>query len=543
MKSLTPRSLRKSNRKVFFDMLGDIFSLVRFGATADDWKVFLLLFVDDLEKEQHGSRSNALDLLSPFVHSRLLRESEDQKPVSTTDFLFLLLYQVLSHASGLVLKKISMTLLFAVKDSSLSAAFFPIMVFLFYWNGLSKENVGTNKSLLKDVFSVYSLQSPFLLCLVYSFLLSPFLPPRRINRLVCFVELAQQPLEFLRQQNQNRLSNVEKPIRNVVSFHLRYHSPLLPTLLQFLSLLSASQSTLSLFIPLAEQIEKDLPSSFLEVSSLESAIKQTSDLFQSSYTSPQSKNELLQVLSSLHFLLFVASSSFLPSPSLLSVLSDRSFRFMEQVLLRIESYNHSHSPLFIPPSDFFAFLLFMDLYPASTQTLIAQFSRLQPEEPLLPLFSAVAQSNPSNPFDHFVIRSLADSSPQQFDFVLPTIQRHFNAFIQFWVTEIRGMKIDKNRRDFFLLNWVLLIMKKSAVFLDSAFFKPILNAFFPSLLSTESGFVQDIDVSLFFEIVKIGTSFVSVNRPKFGVFRASLSFGCNQLQEMCLFSHSQAIGK
>ena len=184
MKTLTPQSLRKNNRRVFFEMLGDIFALVRFGATADDWKVLLLLFVDDLEKEQRGSKNGALELLTRFVHSRLLRESEDQKPVSTTDYLFLLLEQVLSHSSGLVLKKISMTLLFAVKDSSLSAAFFPVMVFLFYWNGLSKETVGLNKSLLKDVFSGYSLQSPFLLCLVYSFLLSPFLPPRRVFKVV-----------------------------------------------------------------------------------------------------------------------------------------------------------------------------------------------------------------------------------------------------------------------------------------------------------------------------------------------------------------------
>ena len=91
------------------------------------------------------------------------------------------------------------------------------------------------------------------------------------------------------------------------------------------------------------------------------------------------------------------------------------------------------------------------------------------------------------------------------------------------------------------MNWVLLIMKKSAVFLDSAFFKPILSAFFPSLLSTESGFVQDTDVGPFFGIVKIGTSFVSVNRSKSGVFRNSLSVGCCQLQKKRLFSHSQTI--
>ena len=110
-----------------------------------------------------------------------------RKPASTADSLFLLLEQVFGHSSGLVLKKISMTLLFAVKDSSLSAAFFPVMVFLFYWNGLSKETVGMNKGLLKDVFSGYSLQSPFLLCLVYSFLLSPFLPPRRVYKLIAFL--------------------------------------------------------------------------------------------------------------------------------------------------------------------------------------------------------------------------------------------------------------------------------------------------------------------------------------------------------------------
>lgn len=334
---------------------------------------------------------------------------------------------------------------------------------------------------------------------------------------------------------------MEKSIRNLVSFHLRHRSALLPTLLQFLSLLPASQSTLSLFIPLAEQIEKDLPSSLLEASSLESAMKQAADLLQSSLTSPHSKNELLQILSALHFLLFIVSSSFLPSPSLLILLGERSVRFMEQVLLRIESFNHSHPPLLIPPSDFFAFLLYLDLFSTSTQALIAQFLRLQSVEPLFPLFTAISQSNPANPFDSFAIRALADSSSDQFNFVLPTIQRNFNALIQFWVTEIRRMKIDRNRRDFFLMNWVLLIMKKSAVFLDSAFFKPILSAFFPSLLSTESGFVQDTDVGPFFGIVKIGTSFVSVNRSKSGVFRNSLSVGCCQLQKKRLFSHSQTI--
>lgn len=334
---------------------------------------------------------------------------------------------------------------------------------------------------------------------------------------------------------------MEKSIRNLVSFHLRHRSALLPTLLQFLSLLPASQSTLSFFIPLAEQIEKDLPSSFLDVSSLETAMKQAADLLQSSLTSPHSKNELLQILSSLQFLLCIVSSSFLPSPSLLILLGERSVRFMEQVLLRIESFNHSHPPLVIPPSDFFAFLLYLDLFSTSTQSLIAQFLRLQSVEPLFPLFTAVSQSNAANQFDHFVVRVLADTSADQFNFVLPTIQKNFNALIQFWVTEIRRMRIDGNRRDFFLMNWVLLIMKKSAVFLDSAFFKPILNAFFPSLLSTESGFVQDTDVGPFFGIVKIGTSFVSVNRSESWVFRNSLSVGCYQLQKKRLFSHPQTI--
>lgn len=187
VKTLTPRSTRISNRRLFFEILGDVFALVRFGATADDWKAFLLLFVDDLDKEQRGSKGSALELLSPLIHSRLLRESDDRKPVSTADSLFVLLEQVFGHSSGLVLKKISMTLLFAVKDSSLTAAFFPVMVFLFYWNGLSKETVGMNKGLLKDVLSGYSLQSPFLLCLVYSFLLSPFLPPRRFHAVKAFL--------------------------------------------------------------------------------------------------------------------------------------------------------------------------------------------------------------------------------------------------------------------------------------------------------------------------------------------------------------------
>lgn len=290
---------------------------------------------------------------------------------------------------------------------------------------------------------------------------------------------------------------MEKTIQNLVSFHLRHRSALLPTLLQFLSMLPASQSTLSLFIPLAEQVEKDLPLSFLEVSSLESALKQAAGLLQSSLTSPHSHNELLQILSSLHFLLFIASSSILPSPSLLVILGERSVRFMEQVLLRIESFNHAHSPVSIPPFDFFAFLLYLDLFSTSTQALIAQFLRLQSVEPLLPLFTAISQSNPANPFDHFMIRALADASPDQFNFVLPTIQRNFNALIQFWATEIQRLKIDKNRRDYFLMNWVLLIMKKSAIFLDSSFFKPILNALFPSLLNTESGFALDTDVCLF----------------------------------------------
>ena len=263
-------------------------------------------------------------------------------------------------------------------------------------------------------------------------------------------------------------------------------------------MLPASQSTLSLFIPLAEQIEKDLPLSFLEVSSLESALKQAAGLLQSSLTSPHSLNELLQILSSLHFLLFIASSSILPSPSLLVILGERSVRFMEQVLLRIESFNHAHSPVSILPFDFITFLLYLDLFSTSTQALVAQFLRLQSVEPLLPLFTAISQSNPANPFDHFVIRALADTSPDQFNFVLPTIQRNFNALIQFWVTEIQRLKIDKNRRDYFLMNWVLLIMKRSAIFLDSSFFKPILNALFPSLLSTESGFALDTDVCLFF---------------------------------------------
>ena len=438
--------------------------------------------------EQHEVDDDVLVLISPYVHLHLLHKNTSVDPSTVTDRLFLLLYEILSHATGLVLKKISMTLLFAVKDPSLSPAFFPVTLFLFYWNGLKQETVAMNKSLLKDVLSLYSVHSPFFSCLLYAFLLSDFVSPRYCLYTRSFIEIAQQPLELLQQQMKLDHFQLEKLMFNMVQFHLLRHSPLLSSLLQFLPTLPLSTSLLSLYIALADEVERDLSPSVLQRDELEKATVCASSVLESMLTSPSSKDELVQILSSLHFLSLLASAPFLPSSALLQVLGERSILFMTQVLLRIESYNRTHSPFRIQTSDFLVLLFYLSLFSTSQQPLIHHFLQIQKADAF---FDSLQHSNQS------FLRSLANA-PQSILFLVQThIHQHMDSVVSFWKSEMERMKMEERKRYAFLLDLLYLLSKQSAIFLEASLFRSILHNLFGSLEGERSN--QNVDVSVSIE--------------------------------------------
>ena len=441
--------------------------------------------------------------LTAQVHGAILGEELEGK--DGTSGLFRVLKAVFDNADGVVLKKSSMNLQFAVNETphefSLQLVFL-VYLFLVYYNNRTEERVALNRSVLKEFLRQLPEDSETRLLLVYVALLGEHVPERETERQELQIELFQMELqEFLRcvhQISQTRADLMPLVLRLTRNLFLVHASQpafrilslyeVLPSLLSLFPPSPSLQSTLASFLLLAAKLLPSLPTS-PSTPVLQVLFASLTTLF--STLSPSISSSLKTGVS---FLLqrviqdnSPLASSFLFSASLLS-LQDDYFAVLRATLSSL----HSN----LPPSFSLLLLLIHSVY-SFPPTFLLQYSPFswQGFDGSLGRFAAL-------------LASLDPNTQREFR----ELFRQYNQNVfDFWKGVMKTGQFSELQKTTFQMQIVVLLVKNSGLFLEPALLKPLMDAFFPMVSLEWTAEFVDFSALFFLPLIDRNRSFFDFN--------------------------------